>query len=179
MSPKSRSTSCPRAPPSPAPKSSSCPPWPASASSPRPWSPRATSTTGSSSTARRPLGLLTINALTASDFVMVPVQCEYMALEGLSRLLETLHLVQGNLNTRPATSLASSSPCSMRARAFPSRSSTRSATTSTAPSRPSSPARSGSVKRRATGNPSSATNPAAAPRQPTMTSPPRSWNALE
>ncbi len=45
------------------------------------------------------LGLLTINALTASDFVMVPVQCEYMALEGLSRLLETLHLVQGNLNT--------------------------------------------------------------------------------
>ena len=44
------------------------------------------------------LGLLTINALTASDSVIVPVQCEYMALEGLSRLMETLELVRRNLN---------------------------------------------------------------------------------
>jgi chromosome partitioning protein len=46
------------------------------------------------------LGLLTINALTASDSVIIPVQCEYMALEGLSRLLETLELVRTNLNPR-------------------------------------------------------------------------------
>jgi chromosome partitioning protein len=44
------------------------------------------------------LGLLTINALTASDAVVIPVQCEYMALEGLSRLMETLELVRRNLN---------------------------------------------------------------------------------
>jgi chromosome partitioning protein len=44
------------------------------------------------------LGLLTINALTASDHVIIPVQCEYMALEGLSRLMETLELVRRNLN---------------------------------------------------------------------------------
>ncbi len=44
------------------------------------------------------LGLLTINALTASDSVVIPVQCEYMALEGLSRLIETLELVRRNLN---------------------------------------------------------------------------------
>ncbi len=48
------------------------------------------------------LGLLTINALTASDLVLVPVQCEYMALEGLSRLMETLELVRENLNPRLA-----------------------------------------------------------------------------
>lgn len=44
------------------------------------------------------LGLLTINALTAADSVIVPVQCEYLALEGLSRLVETLDLVRRNLN---------------------------------------------------------------------------------
>jgi chromosome partitioning protein len=46
------------------------------------------------------LGLLTINALTASDAVIIPVQCEYMALEGLSRLMDTLDLVKRNLNPR-------------------------------------------------------------------------------
>lgn len=44
------------------------------------------------------LGLLTINALTAADCVIIPVQCEYMALEGLSRLTQTLELVRKNLN---------------------------------------------------------------------------------
>jgi chromosome partitioning protein len=44
------------------------------------------------------LGLLTINALTACDSVVIPVQCEYMALEGLSRLLKTLELVRRSLN---------------------------------------------------------------------------------
>lgn len=44
------------------------------------------------------LGLLTINALTASDSVIIPVQCEYMALEGLTRLMDTLELVRRSLN---------------------------------------------------------------------------------
>ncbi|MGI6189451.1 MAG: ParA family protein [Clostridiales bacterium] len=44
------------------------------------------------------LGLLTINALTASDKVIVPIQCEYYALEGLSQLLNTINLVKKNLN---------------------------------------------------------------------------------
>jgi len=44
------------------------------------------------------LDLLTINGLTAADSVMVPVQCEYYAMEGLSKLLETIELVQSSLN---------------------------------------------------------------------------------
>ncbi|MBI2089250.1 MAG: ParA family protein [Deltaproteobacteria bacterium] len=44
------------------------------------------------------LGLLTVNALTAADSLLVPLQCEYYALEGLSSLLETLKLVQKRLN---------------------------------------------------------------------------------
>ena len=44
------------------------------------------------------LGLLTINALTAAQSVLIPVQCEYFALEGLSQLLETIELVRSQLN---------------------------------------------------------------------------------
>ncbi|MBG9540757.1 sporulation initiation inhibitor Soj [Bacillus thuringiensis] len=44
------------------------------------------------------LGLLTINALTAANSVIIPVQCEYYALEGLSQLLNTVRLVQKHLN---------------------------------------------------------------------------------
>jgi len=44
------------------------------------------------------LGLLTINSLTASDSVMIPIQCEYYAMEGLGQLLNTIRLVQKNLN---------------------------------------------------------------------------------
>ena len=44
------------------------------------------------------LGLLTLNALTAADSVIVPLQCEYYALEGLARLLETIDLVRASLN---------------------------------------------------------------------------------
>ena len=44
------------------------------------------------------LGLLTINALTASNIVFVPVQCEYYALEGISQLLKTINMVKDTLN---------------------------------------------------------------------------------
>ncbi|MCA1762120.1 MAG: ParA family protein [Cryomorphaceae bacterium] len=48
------------------------------------------------------LGLITVNALTASDAVIVPVQCEYFALEGLGKLLNTIKIVQSRLNTNLA-----------------------------------------------------------------------------
>jgi len=44
------------------------------------------------------VGLLTVNALSAADAVLVPIQCEYYALEGLSQLLSTIDLVRDNLN---------------------------------------------------------------------------------
>ncbi|MDX9728238.1 MAG: AAA family ATPase [Bacteroidales bacterium] len=44
------------------------------------------------------LGLLTVNALTAADSVIIPVQCEYFALEGLGKLLNTIKIIQTNLN---------------------------------------------------------------------------------
>jgi chromosome partitioning protein len=44
------------------------------------------------------LGLLTVNALTASDSVLIPLQCEYLALEGLSQLIGAIRLVQDHLN---------------------------------------------------------------------------------
>jgi chromosome partitioning protein len=44
------------------------------------------------------LGLITVNALTASDSVIIPVQCEFFALEGLGKLLNTIKIVQSRLN---------------------------------------------------------------------------------
>src|SRR5579872_10344 len=46
------------------------------------------------------LGLITVNGLAAADEVLVPIQCEYYALEGLGQLLRNVHLVQANLNER-------------------------------------------------------------------------------
>jgi chromosome partitioning protein len=48
------------------------------------------------------LGLITVNALTASDSVLIPVQCEYFALEGLGKLLNTIKIVQSRLNPKLA-----------------------------------------------------------------------------
>ena len=45
------------------------------------------------------LGLITVNSLTASDSVIIPVQCEYFALEGIGKLLNTIRLIQQGLNT--------------------------------------------------------------------------------
>src|SRR6187402_978356 len=45
------------------------------------------------------LGLITVNALTAADSVAIPVQCEYFALEGLGKLLNTIKIVQTRINT--------------------------------------------------------------------------------
>lgn len=45
------------------------------------------------------LGLITINALTAANSVLIPVQCEYFALEGLGKLLNTIKIIQSRLNT--------------------------------------------------------------------------------
>jgi len=46
------------------------------------------------------LGLITINILTAADSVLIPIQCEYYALEGLAELLNTIRLIQKNLNSK-------------------------------------------------------------------------------
>lgn len=46
------------------------------------------------------LGLLTVNSLTAADTVLIPVQCEYYALEGLGKLLNTINIVRKHLNTQ-------------------------------------------------------------------------------
>lgn len=50
------------------------------------------------------LGLLTVNAMVAADEVLIPIQCEYYALEGLSQLLSNIELVQAHLNPRLAIS---------------------------------------------------------------------------
>jgi chromosome partitioning protein len=46
------------------------------------------------------LGLLTVNSLTAADTILVPIQCEYYALEGLSQLMNTVKIVQKHLNKK-------------------------------------------------------------------------------
>jgi chromosome partitioning protein len=46
------------------------------------------------------LGILTLNALVAADLLLAPVQCEYLALEGVSQLMQTMELVRANLNPR-------------------------------------------------------------------------------
>jgi chromosome partitioning protein len=46
------------------------------------------------------LGIITVNALTAADSVLIPVQCEYFALEGLSKLLNTIKIIKSKLNTK-------------------------------------------------------------------------------
>ena len=48
------------------------------------------------------LGLITVNMLTAADALLIPLQCEYYALEGLSQLLNTVHLVHRNMNVQLA-----------------------------------------------------------------------------
>lgn len=46
------------------------------------------------------LGLITVNALTASDSIIIPVQCEYFALEGISKLLNTIRIIKSKLNPK-------------------------------------------------------------------------------
>lgn len=46
------------------------------------------------------LGLITVNALTAADTVIIPVQCEYFALEGISKLLNTIRIIKSKLNPK-------------------------------------------------------------------------------
>lgn len=53
------------------------------------------------------LGLITVNALTAADSVIIPVQCEYFALEGISKLLNTIKIIKSKLN--PALEIEDSS----------------------------------------------------------------------
>ena len=66
------------------------------------------------------LGLLTVNALTASDKVIVPVQCEYLSMRGLVQLQNTLEMIRENLNPR-VRSRGSSRRCWTRGRSTPRR----------------------------------------------------------
>ncbi len=75
------------------------------------------------------LGLLTLNALVAGAEVLIPIQCEYYALEGLAQLLNTVELVQSHLNPI-SRSPRCCSPCTTAAPGWPTRWRTRCATTS-------------------------------------------------
>ena len=46
------------------------------------------------------MGLITVNALTAADSIIIPVQCEYFALEGISKLLNTIRIIKSKLNPK-------------------------------------------------------------------------------
>ena len=46
------------------------------------------------------LGLITVNSLTAADSVIIPVQCEYFALEGIAKLLNTIKIIKSRLNPK-------------------------------------------------------------------------------
>ena len=61
------------------------------------------------------LGLLTVNALTASDGVIVPLECEYFALRGVALLKTTIDKVQERLNPQAARSTACSGRCTTAA----------------------------------------------------------------
>ena len=76
------------------------------------------------------LGLLTVNALAAASEVLVPIQCEYYALEGLGQLLRNIDLVQRNLNPQLELSLHRAGDVRRADQARPSRSRARSASTS-------------------------------------------------
>ena len=67
------------------------------------------------------LGLLTVNGLAAATEVVVPIQCEYYALEGLGQLMRNVQLVQRNLNPRLELSALSSSPCTTPVPSWPIR----------------------------------------------------------
>ena len=67
------------------------------------------------------LGLITLNALTAADSVIIPVQCEYYALEGLGKLLHTITIIKSRLNKEPWRSRVFCSPCTTRACGWPTR----------------------------------------------------------
>ena len=54
------------------------------------------------------LGLITVNALTAANSVIIPVQCQYFALEGLGKLLNTIKIVQSRFN--PGLDIAHTTP---------------------------------------------------------------------
>ena len=53
------------------------------------------------------LGLITVNALTASDSVIIPVQCEFFALEGIAKLLNTIKIIKSKLNSKRKESFSS------------------------------------------------------------------------